>query len=362
MNTSCLITMKRSVSAFVKPAFTVVFSLLSIYAIAQISHSSNGRTVPHHVYISGADIGSAQNSTQVTQDAQAPHPSVLKVDKKTNPKHGTSNVGQSGTTGQPTQDPVLNVMRFLKVDMAAAKSVAPHLPDYNDFNTEKQYTELFKAWVIEHHEEFVDFANHPSVRVKNYAWVSIGLPSPYKNKEYLSPYSQASAVLSHSELLRLAPNFPQEQHSGNVGRDRIIYDKRVQNWQKLYPKEHESWLNAPEIRSIKNPQFRNPVTLGIQDPLPAFFHYADIDRTRPTLVHSDNPFEDQENLEMRLQHWYFVYFPEKYRERYGELPLLPAGFDVVQYRKDYANTIVQDDNKRIEGEPTKPCKDSTHDH
>ncbi len=227
-------------------------------------------------------------------------------------------------------DTVLKVLKFLKIDINKSKQLAPHFPDPTPWIKDldkKDYASTFKSWTTDHFSEFQSFANDEYIKKQGFAWESLGLKNPYINKKYFSSFSQAAAILSPKRLKKIAPHFPDE----SLANSKEEYDSLITLWQKNYAKEYENWLNAPEIVAIKPEGSQGKVDLGILADLPEFMHYPDFDQEYPVQAHS----ESDEEFNLKVQHWYFVFHPKEYVKKYGKLPKLPKNFDVEKYRLQY---------------------------
>lgn len=227
-------------------------------------------------------------------------------------------------------DQVINVLKFLKVDIKKTKEIAPNFPNpsaWIDGESTTSYSDEFKKWTENNFEEFQAFANSDEIRSQGFAWESLGFKNPYIVKKYYNSFSQAASILSADRLKEIAPNFPLEKSADN----KEEYDALIKNWQQEYIQEYEDWLNAPEILAIKPEGARALVDLGIQAKLPDFMEYPDIDFDYP--LKGDE--ESDKVYALRLQHWYYVYQPDKYEENYGKFPTLPDDFDLDAYVNQY---------------------------
>ncbi len=228
------------------------------------------------------------------------------------------------------KDPVLGVLKFLKVDYSESLDRAPHFPNPEEFMDGQDntgYTQAFKSWTENHFDEFQAFANHDDIKSKGFAWESLGMKNPYIIKKYYSPFSQAAAGLDKARLKEIAPHFPSE----DLAKSQEEYETLIKQWQDEHMQEYEDFLNAPEIMAMKPSDSRALVDLGIQPELPEFMSYPDFGEDYP--AKGEN--EPDDVYALKLQHWHFVYHPEEYEEKYGQFPTLPEGFDLDAYIKQY---------------------------
>ncbi len=81
---------------------------------------------------------------------------------------------------------------------------------------------------------------------------------------------------------------------------------------------------------VQNP-WSNGVAPASQIIVPKFFGYPVTERM-PLLMDTGDPPQDRLIYNLRLQHWFYLFNHEKYEERFGAFPELPAGKTAEYYR------------------------------
>jgi hypothetical protein len=150
--------------------------------------------------------------------------------------------------------------------------------------------------------------------------------------------------ISEQRLNEIAPHFPKPQ---SVNFSKELYDKEIYKWQTLYSFEYQDLINAPELTAL------NPYYQGYEQVIEMpYFIRPVISYQRPLRLNYGNLFEDEINYELDLQAWYFVFQPQKFKEKYTAKYSLPEWFSEENYRKQIIDKI-ENTKKHEEGQKVK---------
>lgn len=263
-------------------------------------------------------------------------------------------LAQSETATKP---PFYQLLDHLKVSTEAAKSVAPNLPAPSaDFQNQ------LNSWIEKYPTQWQALLQLPAVSAQEINWASYGVVDknlPKREEVLADSHWQwfISSKISTEKRERLFPHFPLATGLKNTDQNIKTYNAKVGIWMRLYPKEYQAFLNAPEIAALV-PDRKGDIKLNY---MPKFIG-APITSKKPIKKNTDNELLDEYNYQLALRYWAFLYNEAEYNRLYAKDYDFPSDFDAVRFKvnaraKIYENergSMGEDDYKKLGS--TEPAK------
>jgi len=217
------------------------------------------------------------------------------------------------------QDRWLALIDFAQLKPEAIKNAAPHFPktDVSNVKAYKEFVEKLTQWKKRHPTEVDALLAIPEIKKLNPSRVHLGLQQAVELRKFENSYWQwiQAARLSANEVREFAPNLPTPRITNDLNKSEVVYDAALQDWMKLFPKEHEALLNHPQLVSLK----KEHQAVVVDAPVTEQFVLIEVKETMPqkTDYDSGNATLDNLRFDLAVKHWYFKYKPEEYLTRYN---------------------------------------------
>jgi len=217
------------------------------------------------------------------------------------------------------QDRWLALIDFAQVKPEAIKSAAPHFPktDVSNEKAYKEFVEKLTQWKKRHAPEVEALLAIPAIKKLNPSRVHLGLQQAVEVRKFENSYWQwvQAAGLGADEVSAFAPNFPKPRITDDLSKSEAVYDAALQDWMKLFPKEHEAMLNHPQLVALK----KEHQAVVVDAPVTEQFVLIEVKETMPLKSDYDSGNATLDNLrfDLAVKHWYFKYKPEEYLFRYN---------------------------------------------
>ncbi len=217
------------------------------------------------------------------------------------------------------QDRWLALIDYAQVKPEAISKAAPHFPKTNVRNEKsyKEYAEKLKQWKKRYPSEVESLLAIAEIKQLNPSRVHLGLQQATDVRKFENSYWQwvQAAGLTANELNTFAPNFPKPRITDDLNKSEAVYDAALQDWMKLFPKEHETLLNHPQLVSLK----KEHQTVVVDAPITEPFVLMEVKENIPQKSDYDSGNEALDNLrfDLAVKHWYFKYKPDEYLTRYN---------------------------------------------
>lgn len=242
-----------------------------------------------------------------------------------------------GYAQQATQAPALfGLFSHLKLELAEVKKAAPHFPvNYTDGKFENSLA----GWLDKYPAEWKAVQQLPPISAQGINWESYGIPAKYASvpQVFEDSYWQwvNASGISKERMNALFPHFPVPVSLENTPANLQEYAGRVGTWMRLYPKEYNAFLNAPELAKLA-PERKDKVVINY---IPKFLG-ARVGSTFPVKKNTGNKIMDDFTYELAVRHWYYLYEPVQFEALYGKDYDFPADFNPEYYRQRTLAKIV----------------------
>jgi hypothetical protein len=217
------------------------------------------------------------------------------------------------------QDRWLALIDYAQVKPETIKNAAPHFPktDVSNEKSYKEFVEKLAQWKKRHAPEVEALLAIPEIKKLNPSRVHLGLQQAVELRKFENSYWQwiQAAGLNADEVSVFAPNFPKPRITNDLDKSETVYDAALQDWMKLFPKEHEALLNHPKLIALK----KEHQTVVVDAPVTEQFVLIEVKETMPLKADFDSGNAALDNLrfDLALKHWYFKYKPEEYLTKYN---------------------------------------------
>jgi hypothetical protein len=237
---------------------------------------------------------------------------------------------------------IFSLFELLKVDATEISRVAPHLP--KNALSEAEFQQQLNNWLAQYTTEWNALQNVNGIAGKEINWESYGIPSKYvvQKQTFENVYWQwykASAITEERKNL-LFPHFPVPTSFENTPGNLAEYNGLLGMWMRLYPKEYNAFLNAPELAKLSSNGGTDKVKINY---MPKFLG-ALVGSEFPVKKNTGNAVKDEFEYQLAIRHWYFLYEPETFEKMFGKDYDFPADFDKQHYRQSTLVKIVAREN------------------
>lgn len=225
--------------------------------------------------------------------------------------------------------PVFGLFSHLKLQLSEIQKVAPHFPvNYSNGKFETELT----TWLQRYPAEWGALQKLEAVAAQGINWESYGIPAKYitQNQVFEDSYWQwvTASGITKERMNGLFPHFPVPASLENTPANLATYNGLLGVWMRLYPKEYNAFLNAPELVKLV-PDRKDKVVITY---IPKFLG-ARVSSQFPVKKNTGNAIMDLFEYELAVRHWYYLYEPVKYNALYGKDYDFPTDFDQEHYRQ-----------------------------
>lgn len=221
---------------------------------------------------------------------------------------------------------ILSLTEFTPTEL---RETAPHFPYHVEDNEVAK--ESLQEWAKNYPQEFIKFNEHPKYQNNKFYWYTFGIEvESEKIDEFLNDDLLRWIDIYHlswTEVKKAAPNFPDIPNTGDKRQDAAKFNHQKVLWKELYADEYNYLMRLVYPDYNKEPS---------QGP-----HFTSYSPTTQKPIWNDGAKQNRLVYEMMLQHWYYMFDQDKYRELYGEPPTLPEEYNSME---DYIEKNTKNDN------------------
>lgn len=240
-----------------------------------------------------------------------------------------------------SQPPLLSLLDYLKVDQGKVLQAAPHFPLQE--NLSEKFETRLEQWLEKFPKEWIAFRQLVETQNPGIGWSTYGISQKYipENKTVNSSWWQwyQAAKITDEVKQQRFPHFPSLQTNLVGDTLGLNFDRKVANWERLYPKEYIAFLNTPQLKAL-SASAASKININYT---PRFLG-VEISETAPKLQNTGDKLSDQYNYDLKYRNWLFVFKPATFDKLYGSDYDYPEGFNRVDYCKNMKTMIERKKN------------------